>query len=88
MVKLKFWFAMASIACAIGLGGTAFAFHSGGVGECSGCHSMHDTPNPAVSGGAPDLDRRSDALKRLRPEFHLPQLPRVQRGDAVWNIIL
>ena len=28
----------------IGLGGMAFAFHSGGVAECGGCHSMH-APN-------------------------------------------
>lgn len=26
---------------AIGTGTTAFAFHSGGVAECGGCHSMH-----------------------------------------------
>jgi len=25
----------------VGLGGTAYAFHSGGVAECGGCHSMH-----------------------------------------------
>lgn len=32
---------------AFGLGGTALAFHSGGVAECTGCHSMH---SPAASG--------------------------------------
>ena len=32
---------------ALGLGGTAYAFHSGGVAECEGCHSMH---NPAAGG--------------------------------------
>jgi len=32
---------------AVGLGGTALAFHSGGVAECTGCHSMH---SPAASG--------------------------------------
>ena len=26
---------------ALGLGGVAYAFHSGGVAECGGCHSMH-----------------------------------------------
>ena len=31
-------------------GGTAFAFHSGGVADCAGCHSMHNTP---AVGGAP-----------------------------------
>jgi len=31
----------------IGLAGSALAFHSGGVAECGGCHSMH---SPAASG--------------------------------------
>lgn len=26
---------------ALGIGGMAYAFHSGGVAECEGCHSMH-----------------------------------------------
>jgi predicted CXXCH cytochrome family protein len=26
----------------MGLAGTSFAFHSGGVAECTGCHQMHD----------------------------------------------
>ena len=30
---------------AIGVWGSAFAFHSGGVAECGGCHSMH-SPDP------------------------------------------
>ncbi|MGV1101034.1 cytochrome C [Thiovibrio sp. JS02] len=32
----------------IGLAGSALAFHSGGVAECGGCHSMH-SPAPAGS---------------------------------------
>jgi hypothetical protein len=44
---------MLSVVCAIGLGSTAFAFHSGGVADCAGCHAMHNTPNAAVTGGAP-----------------------------------
>jgi hypothetical protein len=31
----------------LGLGGLAYAFHSGGVAECGGCHSMH---SPAAGG--------------------------------------
>lgn len=27
---------------ALGLGGQAYAFHDGGVAECTGCHSMHE----------------------------------------------
>ncbi len=52
-MRLKLWFTMFLVVCAIGLGGTAFAFHSGGVADCAGCHTMHNTPNPAVTGGAP-----------------------------------
>jgi predicted CXXCH cytochrome family protein len=33
---------------AIGLSGMAYAFHSGGVAECGGCHSMH-SPNASGS---------------------------------------
>ena len=32
---------MAAALLTIGLSGMAYAFHSGGVGECGGCHSMH-----------------------------------------------
>jgi hypothetical protein len=32
----------------VGLSGTAYAFHMGGVAECNGCHSMH-SPAPAGS---------------------------------------
>jgi hypothetical protein len=36
----------------LGLTGTAFAFHAGGVAHCDGCHSMHNSAeNPVV--GAP-----------------------------------
>ena len=45
------------------LGGTAFAFHGGGVAHCDGCHSMHNTSDNARSGSAtsPDLMKGSDA---------------------------
>ncbi len=32
---------MAAALLTVGLSGMAFAFHSGGVAECGGCHSMH-----------------------------------------------
>jgi len=38
---------MAAALMTIGLGGMAYAFHSGGVAECGGCHSMH---SPAAGG--------------------------------------
>lgn len=36
---------MAAALLTIGLGGMAYAFHSGGVAECSGCHQMHNAPS-------------------------------------------
>jgi len=38
---------MAATVLTIGLSGMAYAFHSGGVAECGGCHSMH---SPKVGG--------------------------------------
>lgn len=32
---------VASAVLALGMAGTAYAFHSGGVAECIGCHTMH-----------------------------------------------
>lgn len=32
----------------LGVSGLAFAFHSGGVAECEGCHSMHSSPSAAI----------------------------------------
>jgi predicted CXXCH cytochrome family protein len=34
----------------LGLSGTAFAFHDGGVAHCDGCHSVHNSPENPVSG--------------------------------------
>ncbi len=34
---------MAAAILTIGLGGVAYAFHSGGVAECDGCHTMHNS---------------------------------------------
>jgi len=38
---------LAAVVLVLGIGGTAYAFHSGGVAECVGCHSMH---SPAAGG--------------------------------------
>ena len=40
-MKLRLWVIMFSVVLAAGLGGTAFAFHAGGVANCDGCHAMH-----------------------------------------------
>lgn len=34
---------MAAVLFAIGLSSTSYAFHSGGVAECEGCHTMHNS---------------------------------------------
>ncbi len=31
-----------------GLGATSYAFHSGGVAECMGCHNIHDGQSPSA----------------------------------------
>jgi len=45
-LKLSLMFLTATF-LALGLSGAAYAFHSGGVAECEGCHSMH---TPQVGG--------------------------------------
>jgi len=39
---------LAGALTAYGLGGTAFAFHSGGVAECMGCHNIHDAKSTSA----------------------------------------
>jgi hypothetical protein len=34
------------------VGGTAMAFHGGGVAHCDGCHSMHNSTDNAIEGAA------------------------------------
>lgn len=50
-LKLGLMVLMATM-LAVGLGGMAYAFHSGGVAECEGCHSMHNSfeGEPNVTG--------------------------------------
>lgn len=52
---------LASAFLTIGLGGMAYAFHSGGVAECGGCHSMH-APNPSGSFLLVSVDQSSTCL--------------------------
>ncbi|HUJ90580.1 MAG TPA: hypothetical protein VLX12_10320 [Syntrophorhabdales bacterium] len=60
-MKFRFSFMLLLAILTIGLGGTAFAFHDGGVADCAGCHSMHNTPNAnSTKGGGPYLLSGSD----------------------------
>ena len=47
----------------LGLAGSAFAFHGGGVAHCDGCHSMHNSADNPREGSATsaDLMKGSDA---------------------------
>ncbi len=43
---------VAAAAVIFGLTGISFAFHSGGVAECMGCHQMHDAPGASLLVGS------------------------------------
>jgi predicted CXXCH cytochrome family protein len=43
---------VAVIVVTLGLGSTSFAFHSGGVAECIGCHEMHGAVGPYLLQGS------------------------------------
>ncbi len=54
MKTTKLLVIMAAVLIAVGLGGSAMAFHDGGVAHCDGCHSMHQQVDGAsnLSGNA------------------------------------
>jgi len=45
---------VAAAAVVSGLSGASFAFHSGGVGECTGCHQMHNAASANLTIGVDD----------------------------------
>ncbi len=78
--------------------GTVYAFHSGGVAECGGCHSMH-SPNPAGSFLLIGSDRSSTCLEchgePNQSSYHIatpdaqlgagiPPLNQTPGGDFAW----
>jgi hypothetical protein len=46
-VKMTLILAAAALVL-VGLSGVSFAFHSGGVAECMGCHNIHDGQSPSA----------------------------------------
>jgi len=52
---------MAAALLTIGLSGMAYAFHSGGVAECEGCHSMH-SPKAGGNNLLVGIDQSSTCL--------------------------
>jgi hypothetical protein len=52
MKKMKTrWLIMVSVLIACGMNDSALAFHSGGVANCDGCHSMHNSADNPIGGG-------------------------------------
>lgn len=59
-MKASKWFIVLAIAAAA-VGFDAYAFHSGGVAECEGCHSMH-SPKPGGTSLLIGVDQSSTCL--------------------------
>jgi hypothetical protein len=49
---MKYLVTLLAVLLTLGFIGTADAFHGGGVAHCDGCHSMHQSPENAISGVA------------------------------------
>lgn len=57
---------MAAALLTIGLGGMAYAFHEGGVAQCEGCHTMHNSSGGTAiltKGGASQFQGVASLLK-------------------------
>jgi hypothetical protein len=73
----------------IGLSGMAYAFHSGGVAECTGCHSMH-TPMTGGSSLLINTDPSSTCLSchsgPTQSSYHVLTYPAPASGVAPANL--
>lgn len=54
LVNLKTWIAASAAILTIGWGVNAWAYHSGGVAECEGCHTMHNSKENLEMNLSPD----------------------------------
>src|ERR1041384_3186969 len=86
-------YSLIAVAAALALApGRAYAFHSGGVAECEGCHTMHNTRSsgrgiPALNGEGQGatylLQGREQSAARLNPHPRGPhgavKLPHLDR---------
>lgn len=97
MKAFKFGLVIAAAALiTFGLGGTAAAFHSGGVAECVGCHSMHSAEAGALLVASDVSSTCLDCHNSTRgSSYHistdesvlgpgLPPLNRTAGGDFAW----
>src|SRR5208283_4459794 len=53
-MRVKFFATALAVMVAAFWGGAAFAFHNGGVANCDGCHTMHNTIQPTGGEGTQD----------------------------------
>jgi len=53
---------LAAVLLLFAIGGSAYAFHSGGVAECVGCHSMHSPQDSTVGALLINSDQSSTCL--------------------------
>jgi hypothetical protein len=80
---------MAAALLTLGLSGMAYAFHSGGVAECGGCHSMH---SPKVGGSflLIGTDQSSTCLDchsgATQSSYHVLTYPAPADGTAPANL--
>jgi hypothetical protein len=73
---------MAAALLTIGLSGMAYAFHSGGVAECGGCHSMH-SPKAGASSLLIGIDPSSTCLTcHMQVGLLTPSSYHVMTADA------
>jgi len=79
---------MAAALLTIGLSGMAYAFHSGGVAECGGCHSMH-SPKAGGSFLLINSDQSSTCLSchsgATLSSYHVLTYPAPATGAAPVN---
>ncbi len=89
IVKLSFVIAVA-VAFIFGLCTVSFAFHSGGVAECTGCHNIHDgqdgaTTNALLVGGDPSSTCLSCHANAATGSYHELTWPLPAAGVAPLN---
>ena len=67
-----------------GLSGMAFAFHSGGVAECMGCHNIHDGKSASSLLIATDISStctNAIATEQIPPgSYHIASYTNVNNG--------
>ena len=77
---------VAAVAAIIGLSTASYAFHSGGVAECMGCHNIHDgqSASALLIAGRHQLPPAPTLLpRRTRQQAATTSSPRLQHARGV-----